>query len=111
MPFYPTIHGIHIGQHIAQTLIVDIMGYQIARCPHELFAMGEKSFALRAQIEEIHLVSQPIKCIHVVSDALSLMGELTDKVIGKGLTPLWDTIGMPIGEIGDAVDALVIHIA
>ena len=39
------------------------------------------------------------------------MGELTDKVIGKGLTPLWDTIGMPIGEIGDAVDALVIHIA
>ena len=60
MPFYPTIHGIHIGQHIAQTLIVDIMGYQIARCPHELFAMGEKSFALRAQIEEIHLVGQLI---------------------------------------------------
>ena len=110
MTEHTAIHGVHISQYIPQTGILDIGGNQVAGSPEELVAVGEQVRTAFTQMEEIHLVGHPIERLHIGTDALFLVGELTDEIIRKRLPTLRDTELPTVGQIADAVHAVVIQL-
>ena len=84
MACHASIHRIHVGQHVAQAHIFYIIGYQLIGRPEELLAVGKQGSVGGTQVEHIHLVGQPEEGFHVLADALFLMGELADEVLGEG---------------------------
>ena len=94
MACHASVHRIHVGQHVAQAYIFYIIGYQFVGWPEELLAVGIQGAVGRAQVEHIHLVGQPVERLHVLADALLLVGKLADEVAGEGFAAFRNAIGL-----------------
>ena len=94
MTFHTAVHGVHIGQHVAQSFVLDIVGYQVGGRPKELVAVCEEVILARSQVEEVHLVSQLVKCVDIPFDVVGLIGELLCEVRGERLASLRYAIGV-----------------
>ena len=91
---HSAVHRVHIGQHVAQPLILNIVGNKVACRPQELLAVTEKVVLTRAEIKEVHLVGQLVECLHIPSHVVGLVGKPLCKVFCEGFTSLGHAVGV-----------------
>ena len=98
-----SIHGIHVSQHVAKPLVVDVMGDKLVGRPQETLAKLRNAVACWAQIKEVYLVGQLVKGRHIALQLRALMW----KMLGKTLYKTFFSLGHTISGVGGSVVNLV----
>lgn len=71
----PSVHGIHVGQDVAQPRVGDIAGDQLVGRQQELLGVGEDRPLRFAQAEHADLVRQAVERLDIAPYTVGLGGE------------------------------------